>query len=66
MIDLADAHYPVAPAKAREQLGWEPRERLRDSLEAMVARMQRDPRAWDEENGLPVEEPSRGRGGEGG
>lgn len=65
MIDLADGHYPVAPIKARERLGWDPRWRLRTSLPEMVRRMQADPRAWDQENGLPVEERSRDGGGEG-
>ena len=54
MIDLAGAHYPVDASHARLRLGWEPRRRLRDMLPRMVARLQRDPRGWYEENGLPL------------
>lgn len=56
MIDLADAHYPVDIAKARRLLDWEPSHRLADTLPAMVARLQADPDAFYEENGL---QPSR-------
>src|SRR5690606_37826829 len=35
MIDLADDHYPISIARARERLGFEPKRRLRTTLEVM-------------------------------
>jgi nucleoside-diphosphate-sugar epimerase len=55
MVDLADAHYPVDISRARERLNWQPRHRLRSTLPAMLERLQRNPRGWYGENGLPVE-----------
>lgn len=55
MIDLADDHYPVETRRARERLGWEPRRSLRDSLPRMVESLRRDPRAFYERHGLPLE-----------
>jgi hypothetical protein len=52
MVDLADAHYPVAIGHARERLGWEPKHRLRDTLPEMIRRLKLDPRKWYEMNGL--------------
>jgi nucleoside-diphosphate-sugar epimerase len=52
MVDLADAHYPVAIGHAREGLGWEPKHRLRDTLPEMVRRLKRDPQQWYKTNGL--------------
>jgi nucleoside-diphosphate-sugar epimerase len=54
MVDMADAHYPVAVDHARETLGWEPRHRLRDTLEEMIRRLRRDPRQWYRTNKLPL------------
>jgi nucleoside-diphosphate-sugar epimerase len=59
MIDLADAHYPVQIDRARQRLGWEPKHRLRDTLEEMVRRLKRDPQGWHEQNGLPAPEKLR-------
>jgi nucleoside-diphosphate-sugar epimerase len=56
MIDLADAHYPVQIERARQRLGWEPKHRLRDTLDEMVRRLKRDPKGWYERNGLPASE----------
>ena len=56
MIDLADAHYPVAIDRARQRLGWNPKRRLRDTLEQMIQRLKRDPKGWYERNGLPAPE----------
>jgi len=53
MVDLADAHYPVAIGHARERLGWEPKHRLRDTLPEIIHRLQQDPQKWYELNGLP-------------
>jgi nucleoside-diphosphate-sugar epimerase len=52
MVDLADAYYPAAIGRARERLGWEPRHRLRDTLEEMIHRLKRDPHQWYQTNGL--------------
>jgi nucleoside-diphosphate-sugar epimerase len=52
MIDLADAHLPVSPERARERLGWEPRHSLRSTLPEMAHRMLADPAAWYRENGI--------------
>lgn len=54
MVDLADDDYPVSVEHAREKLGWNPRHRLRDTLPAMVRRMQLEPRRWYEVNGLDL------------
>jgi nucleoside-diphosphate-sugar epimerase len=54
MVDMADAHYPVAVDHARETLGWQPRHRLRDTLEEMIRRLRRDPRQWYGTNKLPL------------
>lgn len=55
MIDLADDDYPLSIERARTKLGWEPKHRLRDTLPAMVARMQQDPARWRKINGLEPE-----------
>jgi len=60
MVDLADAHYPVEIARARERLGWEPVHRLRDTLGEMVSRLKRDPRGWYERNKLTPPEEVKG------
>lgn len=54
MVDLADQHYPVSIEHARERLRWVPRRRLRDVLPAMVERLLADPRAFYEDNGIPL------------
>lgn len=52
MVDLADAHYPVAIGHAVEKLGWKPKHRLRDTIPEMVRRLKQDPQEWYEMNGL--------------
>jgi nucleoside-diphosphate-sugar epimerase len=54
MVDLADMHYPVAIDKARQRLGWEPRHRLRSTLEAILSHLKNDPAGWYKANGLPL------------
>lgn len=56
MVDLADAHYPVAIGHAREKLGWEPKHTLRGTLPEIIRRFKRDPKKWYEENGLETPE----------
>jgi nucleoside-diphosphate-sugar epimerase len=52
MVDLADAHYPVAIGHAVEKLGWEPKYRLRNTLPEMVRRLKQDSKKWYEMNGV--------------
>lgn len=52
MIDMASDHYQLDTSRAREWLGWRPRHRLRDTLNALVDNLKRDPRAWYEANGI--------------
>jgi nucleoside-diphosphate-sugar epimerase len=54
MVDLADAHYPVDPRRAKEKLGWEPRHSLRETLDTMLDRLDQNTQQWYEENKLPV------------
>lgn len=56
MVDLADQHYPVSAERAKEVLGWEPKHSLRDTIPAMIRRLQKDPQSWYETNGLAVPE----------
>jgi nucleoside-diphosphate-sugar epimerase len=56
MVDLADAHYPVAIDRARAILGWTPKHCLRDTLQEMIRRLKRDPRQWYHTNKLPLPE----------
>jgi nucleoside-diphosphate-sugar epimerase len=58
MVDLADAHYPVAIGHAHEELGWNPTHHLRDTLPAMIGLLKQDPRKWYEMNKLPWPEES--------
>ena len=53
MVDLADAHYPVEPVRAKELLGWKPRHSLRDTLDTILDRLKQEPRRWYDINGLP-------------
>jgi nucleoside-diphosphate-sugar epimerase len=52
MIDLADDHYPVDIAKAKEQLGWQPKYRLYVTLQDIIERLHMDPQRWYKINGL--------------
>ncbi|WP_010628080.1 NAD-dependent epimerase/dehydratase family protein [Halomonas sp. KM-1] len=52
MIDMADDHYELDIRRAREQLGWEPRHEVFDTLEAMVDHLLSDPHGWYEANGI--------------
>ncbi|MBW6392113.1 NAD-dependent epimerase/dehydratase family protein [Billgrantia antri] len=52
MIDMADDHYELDIRRAREQLGWEPRHGVFDTLEAMVDNLLADPHGWYQANGI--------------
>jgi hypothetical protein len=54
MVDLADMHLPVDITRARTRLGWEPRHRLRGTLDEILRRLKADPREWYERNNFPV------------
>jgi len=56
MVDLADAHYPVDPRRAKDKLGWEPRHALRRTLGPMLDRLKSDPQRWYKTNKLPIPE----------
>jgi dihydroflavonol-4-reductase len=56
MIEFADAHYPVDITHAREELGWTPERRMRDTLPEMIGRLKKDPREWYRKNGLEFPE----------
>ncbi len=64
MVDLADAHYPVAIGHARERLGWEPKDRLRDTLPEMIRRLKQDPQRWYKTNGLSWPEDEKEESGD--
>jgi nucleoside-diphosphate-sugar epimerase len=46
MIDLADDHYELDISRARALLGWQPQQRLIDTLPSMVKALQADPSGW--------------------
>ncbi len=52
MVAMADDHYELDTARARDLLGWEPEHRLKQDLPAMVATLKRDPIAWYEANDI--------------
>jgi nucleoside-diphosphate-sugar epimerase len=52
MIDLADDHYAIDPARARALLGWTPKRSLRDTLPLMAAALRDDPAGWYQEHEL--------------
>ncbi len=64
MVDLADAHYPVAIGHARERLGWDPKDRLRDTLPEMIRRLKQDPQRWYKTNGLSWPEDEKEESGD--
>jgi nucleoside-diphosphate-sugar epimerase len=52
MVDLADAHYPVEIARARQILGWQPKHLLRNTLSQMIGDLKTNPRRWYQKNKL--------------
>lgn len=65
MVDLADAHYPVDITRTTRRLHWAPRRQLRTTLPRMIEELERDPRGWYEENGLPTDDGPPARSGAG-
>ena len=54
MIDLADDNYPVSIKHARETLGWNPQNTLRETLPEMVGKLKENPTRWYETNKIPL------------
>jgi nucleoside-diphosphate-sugar epimerase len=54
MIDIADDHYELDISRVRSAVGWEPQQRLRDTLPRIVAALKADPWAWYRENELEM------------
>jgi nucleoside-diphosphate-sugar epimerase len=52
MIDLADDHYELDIARARELLGWEPEHSLHETLPTMIERMRENPGRWYKQHNL--------------
>lgn len=52
MVDIADDHYELDIARAREWLGWRPKRTLRETLPKMAAALKADPARWYKENNL--------------
>jgi nucleoside-diphosphate-sugar epimerase len=52
MISIADDHYELDTARARELLDWKPRHQLYDELPGIVDVLKKDPNCWYEANGL--------------
>lgn len=50
MVGMADDHYALDIARARDLLGWEPRHRLTDELPRLVATLKADPAGWYKAN----------------
>ncbi|MGH7464575.1 MAG: SPW repeat domain-containing protein, partial [Longimicrobiales bacterium] len=52
MVELADDDFELDITRAKTELGWEPKRRLRETLPLMVERLKADPVAWYRENRL--------------
>jgi nucleoside-diphosphate-sugar epimerase len=52
MIDLADDHYALDITRARNLLGWSPRQSLRETLPTMVSALKADPEDFHRRNKL--------------
>jgi hypothetical protein len=59
MIDLADDHYALDISRARQLLGWSPRQSLRETVPKMVTALKSDPEAFYRTNKLEGEPPQR-------
>lgn len=56
MVDLADDHYELDITRARQLLGWQPQNRVLDSLSRMIKALRTDPDDWYPRHGLDVPE----------
>lgn len=54
MIDLADDHYELDVSRARKLLGWDPKHRLRDTLQDMIMALKTDPPTWYRNNRIAM------------
>ena len=52
MIDRANDHYALDPARAKKLLGWAPKHSLRKTIPKMVAALKADPLVFYRENGI--------------
>ena len=52
MVDLADDHYEIDIARARQLLGWEPKHSLRDTIPKIISFLKADPKRFYRENDL--------------
>lgn len=52
MIDIADDHYALDTARAKQYLGWQASHSLRTTLPIMIRELKNDPRSWYDENKL--------------
>ena len=57
MVEMADDHYALDVSRANQMLGWQPRHRLRETLQKILDRLKDTPQRWYRENGL---EPPQG------
>lgn len=59
MIDVADDHYELDTTRAKSELGWQPRRRLRDAIPKMTGALLDDPERFYRENKLQGKPPHR-------
>ncbi len=52
MIDLADDHYELDISRARKVLGWQPKNKLDQTLPQWIEELKKDPITWYDENKL--------------
>ena len=61
MVDIADDHYELDISRARQHLGWQPRNSLTEALPKMVAALKADPARWYKQNKLKAPSSLRAR-----
>lgn len=52
MIDMASDHYALDLGRAHELLDWEPKHRIEEDIETIVANLKQDPAGWYHANGI--------------
>ncbi len=52
MVSMADDHYALDVSRAEKLLGWRPKHQLLDTLPTIIKRLQDDPKAWYQKNGM--------------